>query len=253
MTTSELDTYFRSILDIDGFAAVDVSMNGLQVDNDGAPIEKVAFAVDACEETFRRAADAGAGLLFVHHGLFWGTPLALKGVHRHRLATLLGRNLALYASHLPLDQHPELGNNAALADLLGMREREPFGLYHGRKIGYKGLLEKPLSVEDAAARISPEGRPPLAVLPFGPAESRSCAAISGGASSEALQALDERMDLYVTGEASHEIYHHALEGRLNVVAGGHYATEIWGVKRVMAKLAEDSGVEVLFIDAPTGL
>ncbi|AEF84736.1 conserved hypothetical protein [Treponema primitia ZAS-2] len=253
MTTRILDAYFRRILDIGGFAPVDSSLNGLQVDNDGAEIRKIAFAVDATLESFQRAADAGAGLLFVHHGLFWGKPLGVEGVHRGRIKFLLDHNLALYGVHLPLDQHPALGNNAALAALLGIETPEPFGEYHGRKIGYKGKLAKSLTIEEAVKRISFKDRPPLGVYPFGKKENQSCAVISGGAAHEALQAIDEEVDLYVTGEAAHEIYHQALEGRLNMIAGGHYSTEVWGVRRVMENCAAELNIEVEFIDAPTGL
>ena len=253
MTTVELDRYLRGYLDIDGFASIDSSLNGLQVDNDGAEIRKAAFATDACLETFERAAAAGAGFLFVHHGLFWGQALTLTGVHRKRIAYLLERNLALYGVHLPLDQHPELGNNAALAALLGMESIEPFGLYHGWKIGYKGKLSQALTVEEAAKRISFKDRPPMTVLPFGPRKNGNCAVVSGGAAMEVLQAIDEGIDLYVSGEASHTVYHHAQEGRINMIAGGHYSTEVWGVRRVMERLAQDTGLEVEFIDAPTGL
>jgi len=253
MTTRDLDRYFRGFLDIDGYASVDASLNGLQVDNDGADIRKVAFAVDACLETFERAAAAGAGLLFVHHGLFWGKPAALSGIHRTRIARLIDKNLALFAVHLPLDQHPELGNNAGLAELLGIEDKQPFGVYAGRKIGYKGALAKPLTVDAAVKRIAFADRPAAAVFPFGPIESSTCAVVSGGAAMEAMQALDEGIDLYVTGEMSHSVYHYALEGRMNIVAGGHYSTEVWGVRRVMARLAADTGLEVEFIDAPTGL
>jgi dinuclear metal center YbgI/SA1388 family protein len=253
MTSFELDRYFRSHLDIEGFGSVDDSLNGLQVDNDGSDIHKVAFATDACLETFERAAGAGAGFLFVHHVLFWGKPLALNGAHRKRIAFLLEKNIALYGVHLPLDQHPELGNNAALAALLGIESIEPFGLYHGRKIGYKGTLSAPLTVEEAVKKIGFMDRPPNVVLPFGPKVNRTCAVVSGGASFEAFQAIEEGIDLYVTGEAGHTIYHHALEGRLNMIAGGHYSTEVWGVRRVMERLAADTGIEVEFIDAPTGL
>lgn len=253
MTSVELDRYFRSHLDIEGFGSVDDSLNGLQVDNDGSEIHKVAFATDACLETFERAAGAGAGFLFVHHGLFWGKPLALTGAHRKRIASLLEKNIALYGVHLPLDQHPELGNNAALAALLGIESIEPFGLYHGRKIGYKGTLSAPLTVEEAVKKIGFMDRPPNVVLPFGPKVNHTCAVVSGGASFEAFQAIEEGIDLYVTGEAGHTIYHHALEGRLNMIAGGHYSTEVWGVRRVMERLAADTGIEVEFIDAPTGL
>jgi dinuclear metal center YbgI/SA1388 family protein len=253
MTTAKLDAFFRSKLDIEGFLAADSSLNGIQVDNNGDEITKIAFAVDSSLETFKRAAALGAGMAFVHHGLFWGQPLRLAGGHRERIKFLLDHNIALYAVHLPLDQHPTLGNNGALAELLGIENPEPFGLYHGKKIGYKGKLKKPLAIDEAAIRITFMGRPPLGVYPFGKTESETCAVISGGASSEAFQAIDEGVDLYVTGEGSHTIYHHALEAGLNLIAGGHYSTEVWGVRRVMDLCAAELQLEAEFIDIPTGL
>jgi dinuclear metal center YbgI/SA1388 family protein len=251
MTTQKLDFFFRSFLNIDGFS--DVSLNGLQVDNDGAAIHKIAFAVDACMETFERSAAAGAGLLFVHHGLFWGNALALNGAHRRRLKFLLDHNIALYAVHLPLDQHPQYGNNAVLAEKLGFETCEPFGTYHGHKIGYKGTLKQALTVDDAVARIAFMDRLPLSVLPFGVRESSSAAVVSGGAADMLGQALAEGLDLYVTGEASHVAYHQALEGKLNVIAAGHYSSEVWGVRAVMKRCAEELNIDAEFIDVPTGL
>jgi dinuclear metal center YbgI/SA1388 family protein len=253
MTSAALDRYFRSLLDIEGFRPADSSLNGIQADNDGSGIAKLAFAVDACLETFERAAACGAGLLFVHHGLFWGAPLALRGVHRARLQFLLDHNLVLYAVHLPLDQHPVYGNNAGLAELLGIKNRESFGEYHGRLIGYRGNLEEPLTIDEAVRRVSFMGRPPLGVYPFGPKENKTCAVISGGAAMEALQAMEAGADLYVTGENSHTVYHHLAEGRLNMIAGGHYSTEVWGVRKIMEQCAADLGLETEFIDVPTGL
>ena len=253
LNTCKLDAFFHGILDIEGLKDVDSSLNGLQVNNDGSELKKIVFAVDAGLEVFKRAADAGAGLLFVHHGLFWGVPLRLEGSHRERIKFLLDNNLALYAVHLPLDQHPQLGNNAVLADLLGIKDKEPFGLYHGRKIGYKGMLSEPLTIEEAVKKISFMNRPPTGIFPFGKKESSSCAVISGGAAMEAFQALEEGLDLYVTGESSHSVYHHALEGRLNIVAGGHYSTEVWGVRRLMEECVNQLGVDAEFIDVPTGL
>jgi dinuclear metal center YbgI/SA1388 family protein len=253
MTTHTFDVFFRGLLDIEQFNQLDVSMNGLQVDNDGSEIGKIAFAVDACMEVFKRAVDASAGMLFVHHGLFWGKPLQLIGNYRRRIQFLLDHNVALYAVHLPLDQHPVWGNNAGLVGLLGIEEPEPFGLYHGCKIGYKGRLAVPLTVEEAAKRIEFAGRPPLCVYPFGKRESKTCAVVSGGAAEGALQAIEEDIDLYITGENSHSVYHEALEGGLNMIAGGHYSTEVWGVRRIMEQCASEIQMDVEFIDVPTGL
>ena len=172
-TTRVMDSYFRSILDLDKFKDIDSSLNGIQVDNDGSEIKKIAFAVDAGLEVFKRTIDAGAGLLFVHHGLFWGSINRIEGSYRERIKFLLDNNLSLYAVHLPLDQHPKLGNNAILAELLGLENLEPFGSYSGQKIGYKGNFSKALTVEEAEKKISYMNRPSLGILPFGKKENSS--------------------------------------------------------------------------------
>jgi dinuclear metal center YbgI/SA1388 family protein len=252
-TSAKLDSFFKSFLEIESFAGLDNSLNGIQVDNNGDEIGKIAFAVDASMETFERAAACGAGMLFAHHGLFWGAPLRLAGSHRNRIKFLLDHNICLYAVHLPLDQHPQMGNNAALAGLLGLENIEPFGMYHGRKIGYKGTFPQPITIEQAVQKIAFVDRPPLGVYPFGKKENTSCAVISGGASYEAGQAIEEGVDLYITGEMSHQTYHECLEGKLNMIAGGHYSTEVWGVRSVMCHCAEELHIDAEFIDNPTGL
>ena len=228
-------------------------MNGIQVDNSGSEIGKIAFGVDSGLETIERAAAAGAGMLFVHHGLFWGAPLKLAGTNRQRIKSLLDHNICLYAVHLPLDQHPRFGNNAVIAEMLGLEQIEPFGDYHGRKIGYKGIFPQPISCDQAVEKITFAGRPPLGVYPFGKKENTSCAIISGGAAREAEQAIDEGIDLYISGEMSHQIYHTCLEGKLNMIAGGHYSTEVWGLRAVMRHCAEELQIDTEFIDVPTGL
>ena len=253
LTTKQFDEFARKLLDFESLKAVDNSLNGIQVDNDGSELKKIAFAVDANMEVFKRAAEAGAGMIFVHHGLFWGLPLALEGRHRERFKFLLDNNLALYAVHMPLDQHPQLGNNAVMAELLGVKDKEPFALFHGHKIGYKGKLIKPLTVEEAVKRISFMNRPPLGVFPFGKKENLSVAISSGGSSDKAFEALEEEIDLFITGECAHKVYHHALEGRLNIVVGGHYSTEVWGVRRMMDECVKQLKIEAEFIDVPTGL
>jgi dinuclear metal center YbgI/SA1388 family protein len=251
--TREMDSFFRGLLDLEGFAGSDPSLNGIQVDNDGSSFARIAFAVDASLESFEGAAKAGGGLLFVHHGLFWGSPLRIEGNLRRRVKFLLDHNICLYAVHLPLDQHPELGNNAGLAELLGLKDLKPFGLYRGRKIGYKGTLAEPLTAHEAARKISFMNRPALGVYPFGKELNLTAAVLSGGGADEAGEAVEDGLDLYVTGEASHSVYHTILEGRLNMIAGGHYSTEVWGVRRVMERCAAELHIDTVFIDIPTGL
>jgi dinuclear metal center YbgI/SA1388 family protein len=252
-TSAKLDSFFRSFLEIEGFAGIDNSLNGLQVDNDGGETTKIAFAVDASMESFERAAALGAGMLFVHHGLFWGTPLRIQKNLRRRIKFLLDHNICLYAVHLPLDQHPQMGNNAALAGLLGLENLEPFGLYHGKKIGYKGVFPQPVTIDQAAKKIAFVDRPALGVYPFGKKENTSCAIISGGASYEIGQAIEEGIDLFITGDMAHQAYSDCLEGKLNMIAGGHYSTEVWGVRSVMRHCSEELHIDTEFIDVPTGL
>jgi dinuclear metal center YbgI/SA1388 family protein len=249
MLLADLDALVRSTLDIARFEH-DVAINGLQVARSAPELSRLAFAVDASLESFRRAVGAGADLLFVHHGLFWGARAPLSGTLYERVRFLIEHDLALYAVHLPLDAHPELGNNIGLARRLGLASVEPFGAYRGMRIGFKGKLDPPQSLERIAALVSPR---PLSLLPFGPTEIRSVGIVSGGDPHAVSQAIDEGLDLFVTGDASHEIYHEALEARINVLSGGHYATETWGVTLMSEFLHGATGLETLVLDVPTGL
>ena len=253
LTTAKFDAFIRGILDMEGFASADDSLNGIQVDNDGSQIRKIAFAVDAAMETFEQAAAFGAGILFVHHGLFWNSPMRIAGNLRRRIKRLLDNNICLYAVHLPLDQHPMFGNNAVLAQLLGLKNVEQFGAYHGKKIGYKGTFPKPVTINEAADKISFMGRPPAGLLPFGKKECATAAVVSGGAASNYKDAVEEGIDLYITGESAHYVYHECLEAKLNMIAGGHYSTEVWGVQAVMRHCIAELGVDAEFLDIPTGL
>lgn len=253
MKLHELDAWMRARLDFDTFQKTDPGLNGIQVGRGDAEIAKVAFAVDACQESFMRAADWGADALVVHHGLFWGGQAAITGTHYDRIAFLCEKRLALYAMHLPLDAQPEFGNNAALAQELGLVDLQPFGAYRGAKIGWKGRLEASLTIEEVVIRLFGDHRATLARLPFGPADIRTVGIVSGGAADEAIQAIDEGLDLFVTGDASHEVYHRCLEAKINVIFGGHYQTEIWGVSRLAKRLAAETGLATRFIDVPTGL
>jgi len=253
MTTSELDTFFKSFLEIETFAPNDKSQNGIQVDNDGSAVRKIAFGVDASLETFEQAASKNAQMLFVHHGLFWGEPSRITGNLRKRIKFLLDHNICLYAVHLPLDQHPEFGNNAVLAKLLGLENIEPFGSYGGRKIGYKGIFPKPVTIDEAVKKINFMGRPVTGIFPFGKKDISSAAIMSGGSAVSARDAINDGVDLFVTGESSHSVYHDCLESRLNMIAGGHYSTEVWGLQAVMRHCSTELGIDTEFVDVPTGL
>lgn len=253
MDIREFDQWCRSFLKIDELVGIDDSLNGIQIGRSLAPINKVAFAVDACQESIERAVKAGADVLFVHHGLFWGKPDRIEGSLRRRLKTALDADLALYACHLPLDMHPEVGNNAVLSSMLNLQNRIPFGIYHGIPIGFSGSLPVPLSLEEIRKKLLPDNSSPRLVIPGSCKLIETVAIISGGAPFESLQAISNHIDLYVTGEPSHSVYHQVIENGLAFMALGHYASEVWGVKAVAEKLKQEKSIETLFIDLPTGL
>lgn len=234
-------------------AGVDPALNGLQVGRAGGEVTRAAFAVDACLETIQRAADWGAEVLFVHHGLFWGRPLALTGAHLARVRRLLEHDLALYAMHLPLDCHSTLGNNAGMAEALDLRERAPFGEYRGVPVGLQGRLAEPRPLAAVADALFGGERNCLAVLPFGPERIERVALVSGGGTRDLEAAIAACADLFVTGDAAHETYHAALEAGINVLSGGHYLSEVYGVRAVAERLAADTGIATTLIDVPTGL
>lgn len=239
----------NALLRVSDFVPYDLSLNGLQVGDGEAEVRKAVFAVDACERVFSLAAAAHAQLLVVHHGLFWGKPLAVTGAHYKRIRTLLDNGLALYACHLPLDAHPVYGNNARIAQALGLEETEAFAPYRGVKIGIKGVLPRPVPLDEVPGLL---GLEPAVVLPFGKKSVRTVGIVSGGAADEVSYAMDEGLDLYITGESSHQTYHPCEEGGINMLCFGHYATETFGVRALM-EVVSGMGIETSFIDAPTGL
>lgn len=253
MLLDELDAYFKQLMNINDLVNVDNSLNGIQVDRAEKDIHRVAFAVDACAETFRRAVEKGADLLFVHHGLFWGESIKIINSHYKRLKYLFENDLCLYASHLPLDMHPEFGNNAVMAAALDLQKIEPFGTYKGIPLGYKGILRQKMTIDEVLETLSLDRAICAAVLPFGIKENSSVGIVSGRATREISQAIEQRLDLYITGEASHEIYHLCLEEGINVISGGHYQTETWGVTKLAERLQKDTGLETIFLDVPSGL
>jgi dinuclear metal center YbgI/SA1388 family protein len=170
-----------------------------------------------------------------------------------RIRLLLEADIALYACHLPLDLHPELGNNAVLARRIGLTEAQPFGEYKGVEVGFRGLLSPKLGLDEIVRRVLPDGSRPLTLIPGAAAEIGSVAVVSGGGAKEALQALESGVELFVTGESSHDIYHSVVEGGMAFLAAGHYATEVWGVKATAERLSRETGLKTLFIDLPTGL
>ena len=225
--------------------------NGLQVDA-RSPVEHVCAAVDACQATIEGAAREGAQLLLVHHGLFWGDPLPVTGRTYRRLKGLFDADVALYSAHAPLDVHPEIGNNALLAEELGLEIEGRFGSWRDLDdIGVWSTADLPL--DELVARIADTCGDEPFVIPGGPAHVRRVGIITGGAESAIVDAHEAGLDTFITGEGSHHSFHDATELGLNVVYAGHYLTEVLGVKALAALVAERFGTGWSFLDHPTGL
>jgi dinuclear metal center YbgI/SA1388 family protein len=250
MKRNELITYLNDYLRIKEIE--DTSQNGLQVEGP-EEMTKVALAVDSCQAAFEQAVAAGAQLLIVHHGLFWDKPLRLVGPLFRRAKTLIEGGCGLYAAHLPLDFHPEVGNNAELVRLLELRDIRAFGEHHGQ-VGLGGVLDPPIPLDVLVERLAQAtGQSPVRVLAHGPAQASQVGCISGGAAPLMDQVANAGFDTFVTGETRHGYFHNAAEHGLNVIYGGHYATETLGLKALARHLGEKFGLETTFLDIPTGM
>ena len=255
MKKNELVNLLDSVLNTEYYSASDISSNGVQVDNNKSEIHKICFAVDACYDSIKAASDECADMLFVHHGLFWGSPVLIKGINYNRFSTLIKNDIMLYASHLPLDANMLLGNNFTMARILKLNDVQPFCEYNGVKIGAIGNSEKPYDIDGVIRALGFNTEADLKVSAFGKQNDiKRIGIVSGGAAEERdlRQAIKQGADLYITGEHSHILYHIAKEEKISVISGGHYQSETFGVKSVCDFLTK-KGLICKFIDIPTGM
>jgi dinuclear metal center YbgI/SA1388 family protein len=250
MRLTELTQYLDQYLSTATVADYPNALNGLQVAN-RSDIRKVAAAVDVCAATVRMAADAQAQLLLVHHGLFWTGPRPLVGPQYDRVAGLVSSDIALYSSHLPLDLHPEVGNNPVLARKLGIAIKGGFGELHGSTIGVWG--ETHGTREEFVARVGHLLGVTPRSLPFGPAQVKRVGVVTGAAGSLIGQAAALGLDTFLTGEGVHHSFFDAEELKVNVIYAGHYATETVGVRALADHVASKFGLTAVFLDHPTGM
>jgi len=229
----------------------DESANGLQVEG-REKIRKVGLAVDACEYVFRKAAAKGIDFLLVHHGLIWGGLRTVRGVMRQRIKALLDSEISLYACHLPLDWHPQFGNNAQLLKLLSIKKMGEFGNYHGKNISYWGKTIRELSFDEFNVSVERALGTRSTAISFGRSV-RNVGVVSGGGWFAIHETVKHDIDTFLTGEPSHSAYTLAEEMKVNLIFAGHYATETPGVKAVGRALKKRFGLTVEFIDHPTGL
>lgn len=226
------------------------ALNGLQVENAGK-VRKLGAAVDASTKVFAAAAERGIDLVLVHHGLFWPGAQPITGPVRRQLAFLFERDIALYSAHLPLDVHPVVGNNAQLARALGLTEVEPFFEAKGQPIGLRSRMQ--IFPNELARKLEESLGSPVKLFASGPATTASIGVITGGAGGEIYDVAQEGIDTFITGEGPHWAAVAAEELGINLLLGGHYATETFGVKALAAQLSEQFGLPWEFLDAPTGL
>jgi len=232
----------------------DDAWNGLQVEGSDT-IGKVFFAVDAGMETFQQAKKHNAHMVVVHHGMFWqNSKPCLVGSKRDQCEFLLKEGISLYAAHLPLDKHPEVGNNAQLLKLLGYEVERPFCKYHGQDISFIGKSGKPKSIDSIVEILRNQLGAECKVLHFGKKTIQRIAVCSGGGANYGImqEAFDAGVDLYLTGDAT-EMYHVAKDNKFNIIFAGHHATETVGVRALSKLVAKKYGIETLFFDIPTHL
>jgi dinuclear metal center YbgI/SA1388 family protein len=247
----ELISHLDALLDAPAFA--DYGPNGLQVpaSTPDADVTHVVTGVSASVELFERAAELGAGLVLVHHGLFWGEPAGpITPAQRRRLKLLFDHDLALAAYHLPLDAHPQVGNNALIAQRLGAESTEPFAKHRGRPIGVIAHFDPPRDRERLTADIAElTQRTPL-VFPAGPQAVSRLGIVSGGAADDIQEAIELGLDAFVTGEPAERSMAIAQESGMTFVAAGHYATETFGITALGDVLAERFGVRHSSVQIP---
>jgi dinuclear metal center YbgI/SA1388 family protein len=251
-----LSEYLDALLGISAIPDYPGAVNGVQLANMG-DIAHVATAVDFSSETANGAINAGARLLLVHHGMFWGGVQPITG-HRHqRLWSLVTHDVAVYAAHLPLDLHPELGNNVLLARRLGLQPSGGFARFQTVDVGVSGESDVPTQqLADGARALAEEFHGSFVATRFEPDRvTRKWGICTGaGADSNSLREAARRgLDTLIVGEGPH---HSAVEARelgIVVLYAGHYATETLGVRALGERLAERFGVTSTFIDAPSGL
>jgi dinuclear metal center YbgI/SA1388 family protein len=224
------------------------AVNGLQLQNKGR-VTKVASAVDASLPVVRKAIAAGADLLIVHHGMFWQGAQPLTGAFYQKIHEAMQANLAIYSAHLPLDVHPDWGNNALLAEAIGMSSTGTFLPYKGQNVGITGEIA--IHRDQLRQRLEEAVAGPVLLCPAGPEFIQTVGLCTGGAGSELVAARG--LDAFISGEGPHWSYPLAEEMGLNLYLAGHYATETFGVRQVAEILATSFQIDTQFIDHPTGL
>jgi dinuclear metal center YbgI/SA1388 family protein len=249
-TLAEIIKYTDEYLRIRKIGDWENALNGLQIENSGR-VTRIGAAVDASTRTLKKAARKQVDLLFVHHGLFWPGLKPVTGALHRQLRLAFESDIALYSAHLPLDLHPKVGNNAQLAAALGLRSTSSFFEEKGELIGLKARVS--MSREALTRNLGKSLGGKVKAFKFGPENIRTVGIVTGGAGGEIYRVAQEKIDTFITGEAPHWAAVAAEELGINLLLGGHYRTETFGVKALATHLSRRFKLPWEFLDSPTGL
>ena len=250
ISLEEVVKYCQNLLRVSEIEDWPQAMNGLQVANSGK-VSRVAAAVDISPNTLRMACEAMADLMLFHHGFFWSGLQPWTGVLYEIIRDIIQNDIALYSVHLPLDAHPQIGNNALLTKMLELENPQPFMEMKGQNIGIRGTRQ--IERQKLKTLLEEKLGAPCTLLPFGPKSSEAIGIVSGGAGEETADAHLEGIDTYITGEGPHWTWVSAQELKINVIYGGHYKTESFGVQALAEELFKEFSLPWLFLDDPSGL
>jgi dinuclear metal center YbgI/SA1388 family protein len=247
---SNIVTYADRFLRVRNVGDWDNALNGLQIENSGR-VTRIGAAVDVSTRVLTEAAKRNIDLLIVHHGLFWPGVQPIRGALRRQLRLGFENDIALYSAHLPLDIHPRVGNNAQLVAALRLKSAQPFLEEKGQPVGLK--IRVSLQRSRLVRELEKALNGPIKVFDFGPKQTRAIGVVTGAGGSEIYRVAAEGIDTFITGEAPHWAAVSAEELGVNLLLGGHYATEVFGVNALAAHLSKRFSVPRVFIDCPTGL
>lgn len=249
VTRIDLQAYFQNLLQPQFFE--DYAPNGIQVEGKET-LKKIAFAVSATQDSLQKAIHWGADALVVHHGILWKYQGArtVTGAWGERMKLLIKNDLNLFAYHLPLDAHPEIGNAVALGNELGLQNMTPFALHKKQPLGTKGTLSTPVSASELKAKLEKILSHTVILATADDKKLvRSIGIITGGANNDWVKAMEDNLDAYLTGEISEYNWHDAKEAGVHYFAGGHHATERFGIQALMKKMKQDLSLDVQFFDS----
>lgn len=251
MKCKELESYLDLYLNIAEIG--DYGPQGLQVEAAKEEVRRMALAVDVAPPIIAAAAGWGADMLLVHHGVLWRTVERIAGPLAQRIRPLLQHGIHLYAAHLPLDAHAEVGNNAVLAQMLDVTVSDWWCAPKGTPLGVIGSRPEPVALAEFVQQVEVRLETTARVLAHGPTMVQRVAILSGFGADQVAAAAALGADTFLTGETSHANFWAAVDHEINVIFAGHYATETVGVKALGAHLAEKFGLEVKFFHFPTAM